>query len=540
MLLNSSDKFICLEYSNSIENVIINNITRWIFEQKQHSVIHCGAEGNASFATSVPYLAFLLTVEGTNFDNIQTDTSGKVTDDRLTDLYEYMKTVNFFNSISSYCFLKDAPSYIEIYDVCIFLEKRGQSVGQRLIRNAIKLSTKNFWLFVLPDNMAAATLYIKNGFAVQKITQSDSSDVVMFDNISLISMVFNQQAPSTDVDYNIQLFKRMSDKILGFVKTVQLNIKIDSEVVNFIDILVKNPTICYEVGGCLMTKHTDKFNVNIETKDGKSFIVLEMNKFLIKGSLNSIGKTTSEYNFMFVTQPVSPFNSNGLVVQIPVNDITFCVQSMLYNISKSIKTQKLFIFSFDGVISFSISSVLTEFILTCLDQSLERGVSIEIFQRLQLCFERLTTVKMHGDYQESLTTNHQIILQYSGQPHNVIRQQTGIETCSIINKVSIKDLADTDQEGVISSMLSIFFTHKGLDISLLPVFKAEYHEISDTARSEGLYISCEDTVVPRNIADLKYSVTDTVNSESFSLQNVLTRVAAVPEYTSFVLENNHA
>lgn len=531
MILNSSDNFICLEYSNPVENVIINNITRWIFDQKQHSVKDCGAEGNVSFASSiVPYLVFLLTVEGTVFNDIQTDTSGKVVDGRLSDLYKYMADDHFLNSISSYCFLKDAPSYIEIYDVCIFSEKRGKGVGQRLIQNALKLSTKNFWLFVLPDNMAAATLYIKNGFAVQKITQGDSSDLVIFDNISLISMVFNQHSPSSDVDYNIQLFRRMSDKILGFVKTEQLNIKIESEVINFIDTLVKNQLISYEVGGCLMTKHTNKFNVNIETKDGKSFIVLEMNKFLIKGGSNSIGRITSEYNFMFITQPISPL---GLVVQMPFIDIGFCVQSMLYNISKLIKTQKLFVFSFDGVISISISSILTEFILTSLDQSLEKGISMEIFQRLQLCFERLTSVKMHEYYQESLRTNHQLISQYSVQPHNVIRKQTGILTCFFINKLSIKDLADTDQEGVISSILSIYFTHKRLDISLLPVFKAEYHEISDSARSEGLYISCEDTVVPRNLADLKYSVTDTVKSESVS---VLTRLALLPEYTPFVLE----
>jgi hypothetical protein len=46
MILNSPalarDTFICLEYSNPVENVIINTITRWIFEQKQHSVKNCG------------------------------------------------------------------------------------------------------------------------------------------------------------------------------------------------------------------------------------------------------------------------------------------------------------------------------------------------------------------------------------------------------------------------------------------------------------------------------------------------------------------
>jgi ribosomal protein S18 acetylase RimI-like enzyme len=545
MILNSPalarDKFICLEYSNPDENAIINTITRLIFEQKQDSVKKCGAERNGLFATGGPYLVFLLTVEIQSFniintdgsvktiyfDNIETDMHGKVIDSILPVLYEYMKTVYFLNSISSYCFLKDAPSYIEIYDVCIFSEKRGRGVGNVLIGNAVKLIRKNFWLYVLPDNIAAATLYIKNGFAVQKITQSDSSDVVVFDNIKLISMIFNQQSPSSDVDSNIQLFKRMSDKILGFVKAEHLNIKIESEVINFIDNLVKNPSISYEVGGCLMAKHINKFNLNIETKDGKSFIVLEMNKFLIKGSSNGIGVITTDYNFIFLTQPISisPFNYNGSVVQMPfIDDITSCVQRMLYNISKLIKTQKMFIFSFDGVISISISSILTQFILTCLEQSLEKGKDVheQIFPYLQLCFHNLTTIKMASIYQ-------QLVLQGL---QTSVKKQTGDLICSFINSISIKDLADADPGCLMSNMLLIFFEQKGY----LPVFSAKYHEIPESAKSEGLYISCEDTVVPRNLADLKYFVDDTVKPESFSLANDLTMLSLMPEYTSFVLE----
>ena len=534
MILNSSQKFICLEYSNPIENVLINNITRWIFEQKQHSVKNCGAEGNVSFAegTIFSYSAFLLTVEGTYFD---TDDELKL---NLENLYKYMSTEIFFKTISSYCLVRETPLYIEIWDVCVFVEKRrGQGVGNRLIQNALQLSPKNFWLCVLPDNMPAAILYIKNGFAVEKITQGDSSETLIFPNMSLISMVCNKQSPSSNIDFNIQLFKQMSDKILGFVKTEQLNIKIESDVINFIDALVKNQFISYEVGGCLMTKHTDKFNVKIETKDGKSFIVLEMNKFFIKGGSNSIGRITSEYNFMFITQPISSSNYNGLVVQMPFFDMTFCVQNILYNISRLIKTQKLFIFSFNGVISISISSFLTEFILTCLDQSLERNIQNEMFEHLQLCFTNLTSIKMYENYQESLKTNQYLILQHSEQTaDNFTQKQTGNATCFFINKLSVKDLADTDQGGVISSMLSIFFNHKGLDISSIPVFIAEYHEISASARSEGLYISCQDTVVPRKLADLKYSVSDMVNPKSFSLENVLTRLNYLSEYTQFVLE----
>jgi hypothetical protein len=113
-----------------------------------------------------------------------------------------------------------------------------------------------------------------------------------------------------------------------------------------------------------------------------------------------------------------------------------------------------------------------------------------------------------------------------------VKKQTGDLTCSFINSISIKDLADADPGCLISNMLLIFFDQKGY----LPVFSAKYHEIPESAKSEGLYITCEDTVVPRNLADLKYSDNDTVKLESFSLQNVLTRIALVPEYTPFGLE----
>ena len=331
MILDSSKKFICLEYSNPIENEVINFITKSIFEKKQQSVINCGAKNNSNFASSLAYSVFLLTVKG-GFDTIQTDHHGKVTDTKLQDIYSDMKTEVFLNFITSYCFLKDATDFIEIWDVCIFLEQRGKGVGNLLIQNAIKLYTKNYWLFVVPDNIQAAKLYIKNGFAVQNITQNNSSgEIVSYTPV--ISMILNKQSSHTNIHYNIQLFNRLSDKILGFVKTETLNIKIDREVINFIDTIVKNKSISYEVGGCLLTKHTDRFNIRFEIKDGKSFIVLGMHKILIKGNSNTIGSTTSEYNFMFITQPISPFNYNGLVVQIPVNDIAFCVQNMLYNIN---------------------------------------------------------------------------------------------------------------------------------------------------------------------------------------------------------------
>lgn len=533
MILDFSKKFVCLEYSNPIENAVISIISKSIFDKKQQSIINCGAKNNSEFASgvSVSYSVFLLTVKG-GFDSIQTDQHGKVTDTRLQDIYLNMTTEDFLNLITSYCFLKETTDFIEIYDVCIFLEQRGKGVGNILIQNAVKLYTKNYWLFVVPDNIQAAKLYIRNGFEVQNITQNDSSGVQIFSDTSVISMILNKQSSHTDIDYNIQLFNQMSDKILGFVKTETLNIKIDSEVINFIDTIVKNKSISYEVGGCLLTKHTDKFNLRIETKNGESFIVLGMHKTLIKGNSNTVGSTTSEYNFMFITQPISPLNYNGLVVQFPVYDITFCVQHMLYNISRLIKLQKFFIFSSDGVISISISSFLTQFILTCLDQSLEKGVVVrdEIFRHLQLCFNNLTTIKMAGIYQESVSINQQLVLQ--GGLQTSLKKQTGDSTCSFINRISIIDFAHADPVGVISNMLSIFFDQKGY----LPVFSAKYHEISESASSEGLYISCEDTVGPRNNVDLIYSDENMVNSESFSREKVLSQLAGLPEFSHFVLE----
>ena len=528
MILDFSKKFIRLEYSNPIENAVINIITKLIFEKKQQSVIKCGAKNNSNFASSLPYSDFLLTVEG---GQVWHEILGKVTDTILQDIYSYMTTEDFLNSITSYCFLKEATDFIEIWDVCIFLEQRGKGVGNLLIQNAINLYTKNYWLFVVPDNIQAAKLYIKNGFAVQNITQNNSSgEIVSYTPV--ISMILNKQSSHTDIHYNIQLFNLMSDKILGFVKTEMLNIKIDSEVINFIDTIVKNKSISYEVGGCLLTKHTDKFNLRIESKNGESFIVLGMHKMLIKGNSNTVGSTTSEYNFMFITQPVSPLNYNGLVVQIPVYDITFCVQHMLYNISRLIKLQKFFIFSSNGVISISISSFLTQFILTCLDQSLEKGVVVrdEIFQHLQLCFNNLTTIKMADIYQESMSINQQLVLQ--GGLQTSLKKQTGDLTCSFINRISIIDFTHADPVGIISNMLSIFFDQKGY----LPVFSAKYHEIPESASSEGLYISCEDTVVPRNIVDLTYSDENMVNSESFSREKVLSQLAGLPEFSKFVLE----
>ena len=134
---------------------------------------------------------------------------------------------------------------------------------------------------------------------------------------------------------------------------------------------------------------------------------------------------------------------------------------------------------------------------------------------------------MAGIYQESMSINQQLVLQ--GGLQTSLKKQTGDLTCSFINRISIIDFTHADPVGIISNMLSIFFDQKGY----LPVFSAKYHEILS---SEGLYISCEDTVVPRNIADLTYSDENMVNSESFSREKVLSQLAGLPEFSQFVLE----
>ena len=523
MILDSSRKFIALEYSNPIEKSVIDNISYRIFTTKHKSVKKCGSYTNIAFASNIPYLFFLLTV---------TDEFGKVIDDRLENIYDYMKGDRFLELITSYCLLKDEPSFVEIWDVCIFLERRSTGIGNLLIQNALTLSDKNFWLVVLPDNTAAATLYIKNGFVISNITQTNSSGSISWDSTPSISMIFDKQSPSGDVDTNNKLFKIMSDRILGFVKIETLNIKIEREVINFIDSIVKNQSIFYEVGGCLLTKHTNKFNATIEDKDGKSFIVLGIHKNLIKGTQSTIFDVSTDYNFMFITHPATLINYNGILVNMPSeHDMTICVHNMVGNIGKLIKTQKLFIFSFDVLITINVSSELTEFILEVLN------ASILPLEYLQLCFRYLTAVKMLPVYQKSFIDNqHLSSLLSSEVPPAFIKQSSCNLTCSFINTISVKDLAESDHH-ISSVLLEFFKVKKGIqDPSSISVFHAEYHEIPVSARSEGFYITCGNTVVPRNLAELKYSDKDMVDLTLLSREDVLSGLTTSLEGTEFVLQ----
>lgn len=532
MILDSSKKFVALEYSNPEEKLVIDKIASFIFRKKQTSVEKCGSQGNISFATNLNYLFFLLTLSQ-GLDDIQIDHSGKVIDPRLDKIYKYMKKVRFLELITSYCLLRDTPLCIQIWDVCIFSERRGTGIGNLLISNAVTLSPKNFWLVVLPDNTPAATLYIKNGFSIHNITQTDPSGAKISDK-DVISMIYDKKEPRMSIDDNMEKFKIFSDRILGFVKIETLNIKIDREIINFFDSIIKNPSISYQVGGCFLTKHNDRFNAVIEYKDSVPYIVLGIHKNIIRGEETRLGGSIIEYNFMFISKP----SSYDRAIHMPsASDMTVCTQTMIFNIVRLIKTQKFFIFYFDCVISINISPDLTEFILEVLDKSI---LSLD---HLVACFNNLTTITMAPVYEKSFNDNNQIIttllLQGSSPEsfHDSIRHYTSILTCSFLNRICVKDLIDSDSTGAIYTPLLEFFKRKGWDDpSSISIFCAEDHKIHENARSEGLYISCENTVVPRNFSELKYSDRDMIDLNLLSRDDLLSRLTDSQAGTLFVLQ----
>ena len=84
----------------------------------------------------------------------------------------------------------------------------------------------------------------------------------------------------------------------------------------------------------------------------------------------------------------------------------------------------------------------------------------------------------------------------------------GEQTCLAMNRISIKNLADSDESGEINMMLGLFYNK---ELSSNPVFTTEYHVITDEDRKDGLFISCQNIVVPRNLSELKYSEQYTVD-----------------------------
>ena len=534
MILDSTKKFIALEYANTEEYELIMLISVNIFHKKQASVTQCGSENNIYFSISLPHLFFLITVSG-GLESIQTDQYGRVTDPKIFELYVSMSKIPFLDLITGYCFLRDAPMFIEIWDVCIFSEHRSSGIGNLLISNALRMSPKNFWLIVKPDNTPAATLYIKNGFVPHSITTTDSSGEKEVLGNPSISMIFNKQlGNSFDIENNKRLFKIFSDKILGIVKIETLNIKIEERVIEFLTLITKTPFFS-KVTGCLMAKHNDRFNITIDNKDGIPYVVLALNKNLIKGTEDKIGGLIADYNFVFITQPVSSFNYHGLVVQLPsIYDMNITIQNMIVNIGKRIKTQKSLFFYFDAIISISISPYLTEFILEVLDESL---FSID---QLRLMFEHLILTKMSHIHEKSFYENNQILLAnlsvlYSESIKKSVRKLTGELSCSFINQVYLKDLVESDSAGIIIQPLIDFFSRKGIfDLSSISIFNAEYYEIPINAFTEGLYINCENTVVPRNLSELTYLEQDIVDLSVMVRENILTRLRSTSANSLFL------
>jgi hypothetical protein len=215
--------------------------------------------------------------------------------------------------------------------------------------------------------------------------------------------------------------------------------------------------------------------------------------------------------------------------------MTVTVQNMVVNIGKLIKTQKALFFSFDGMISISISPELTEFIIEVLNRFL---LSID---HLQLCFQYLTTHKMVDIYQKSIDNNNQILLKlvsegsFTESMKRSVRKLTGDLSCSFINQVCLKDLAESDITGNIIQPLLDFFRLKGVsDLSSISIFSAEYYEIPEIAVTEGFYLNCRNTVVPRNLSELNYDEKDMVDLSRIGIEDVLTRLSATSEDSLFV------
>ena len=492
MRLDSTKTFITLMYSNPVEKNVIDIIAANILRYIPDSADKCGAT-HPNFVIGLQYSVFVITIQD-GFEKFQTDATGLVTD---PNIYIYMTTLEFLFKISSYCLLKDSTNFIELWDVCIFSQYRKQGLGNFLIKNIIQMfSTKNLWLVVAPDNMSAASLYIKNGFAVKGITQNDSEHSFTID--PSIFMIFNKDEKlQPDFEkYNKQLFKNLSDTIIGFVLKNTLHIKIDKEIITIMDLLTKYQIGC-DISGNLLTKHADRFNVELKKRDGNSYITLEMHKKIYKGKTIS---HSLKYNFVFKTLPVSEYNYNGLLLEPPSNEeIRFIIKNGIDNIKRSIKTQIFFRFCFDGLLTLSISPELTEFIF---DSLVQRNVDSN---SLKHYFESFLSVIYDDVCNKYYVEAKRLIdLAHTIEEKNTVRKLIGHTLSVYINQISVNDLINLSQ---VSDHILIFnfFITKIPDFSTISLFISQYHEITEQNREEGLYISCQNISLPRNLSELKSS-----------------------------------
>jgi GNAT superfamily N-acetyltransferase len=445
MILDSTKRFITLLYSNPQEKIVIDHIADNILKYIPDSAEKCGAT-HPNFVVGLPYTVFVITIQE-GFESFQTDATGLVIDPNINAIYMHMITLEFLFKISSYCLLKESKDVIELWDVCIFSQYRKQGLGNFLIKNIIEMfSTKNLWLAVVPDNISAASLYIKNGFTVKGITQNDPDHLITID--PAIFMIFNKdEKMQPDFEkYNKQLFKILSDKIIGFVIKDTLHIKIGKEIITIMDSLTKNP-IGSEISGYLLTKHLDRFNVELRKKNGISYITLEMHKKIFKGK--SISRSL-KYNFVFKTLPVSEYNYCGLLMQPPSQEeIKFIIKNRIDNIEKSIKTQVFFRFCFDGLLTLSISPELTEFMFNSLvvTQNLDSNSLQDYFKSfLSIIYDDLCN-KYYQDVKQLIDSAHTV------EQKNTVRKIIGRTLSLYINQLSVNDLINLGQ---VSDHIPIF------------------------------------------------------------------------------------
>jgi len=495
MKLDSTKRFITLMYSNPDEKNVIDHIAANILKYIPDSADKCGAT-HPKFVVGLPYTVFVITIQE-GFESFQTDATGLVIDPNINAIYMHMITLEFLFKISSYCLLKESKDVIELWDVCIFSKYRKQGLGNFLIKNITQMfSTKNLWLVVVPDNISAASLYIKNGFVVRGITQNDPDNLITIG--PAIFMIFNKdEKMQPDFEkYNKQLFKILSDKIIGFVIKDTLHIKIDKEIIRIIDSLTKYPIGC-GITGFLLTKHLDRFNVELRKKDGISYITLEMHKKIFKRKTIS---HSSNYNFVFSSLPVSEDNYYGLLMETPSNqEMMFIIKNGIDNIEKSIKTQVFFRFCSDGLLTLSISPELSEFMF---DSLVQKNVDSNALKHYFESFLSIIYDDVCNKYYDE--AKRLIDVARTVEEKNTVKKIIGLTLSAYINQISVNDLIILNQVSDHILILN-FFTTKIPNLSTISLFSSQYHEITEQNREEGLYISCQNIGLPRNLCELKYS-----------------------------------
>lgn len=375
MILDSSRQFIALSYSIEKEVEIIISIQNNILLNKTLSVVGCGASVNTKFALNLNYSYFVLT------------SSEPVPDVSEADLLKYMINTEFLKTVTSYCLLKHKEYFIEIWDVCVFSEYRGimlsdkvnHKVSNFLLQSIIKRANLSLWLIVKPDNQKAANLYIKHGFVVKGVIESDSTgDIPM-----PASIYMTRQINSSEINilHNQKLFKRASNMILGYANKSTLNIRIDSKVIDVMNILIADNYV--EFGGYLLPINNNAVG----------YLHLGLHKAIIKGSAFAVAFAHIEYNFTFHIHRhnVTQKPSSGDILGAVINVIDLINKDLFY------KPLIHFLFCTNSVYTINVTPEMSEFIFRFLNFG-EKSSEIELRDKLMIAL-RIVTGPTSEDWQ---------------------------------------------------------------------------------------------------------------------------------------------